>query len=155
MIEAVNSAIANSSLTRVAAVQVDAARVEITTEGGPSAPTAPFISPFISIDSNFDTAVIQIRDSETGDVLKQYPSEQTLSSRARQAQISESRDSGPATPPPAQSQGGSSLSVESINTLQTLDTSNNFANAQLASVALNAGAQSGQAAVTASVDVTA
>ena len=47
----------------------------------PQAPTAPFISPFISFDVNFDTAVLQIRDSSTGDVLRQIPTERTLELR--------------------------------------------------------------------------
>lgn len=148
MIEAVNSAVVNASLIRGNTDQVDVARVEITTGDGPSAPRAPFISPFISIDNNFDTAVIQIRDSETGDVIRQFPTEQTLSTRQRQAQLAESSQSN-ASAQPSASQG-----VETLNTVESADNSNNFANAQLASVALNTGAQSGQVA-TASVNVTA
>lgn len=156
MIEAVNSAVANASLIRGNTGQPDAARLEISTEG-PVAPRAPFISPFISIDSNFDTAVIQIRDSETGDVIRQFPSEQTLSTRAREAQLQESRESNSSNSQVQvqQSQSsGASFSAEALNTVQSADTSNNFANAQLASVALSTGAQSGQVS-SGAVNVTA
>lgn len=152
MIEAVNSAVANASLVRGSANQVDAARVEISTGNGPVAPRAPFISPFISLDNNFDTAVIQIRDSETGDVLRQFPSEQTLSSRAREAQLSESRETNAANSP-VQQQASTSLSIESLSALQA-QTTPDVATAQQASVALNTGAQSGQVPQI-SVDVTA
>lgn len=88
MIEAVNSVISNAPILRGNADQVattqsfaaDAAAVQSVAR----APLAPYISPYISMDANFNKAVLQLRDSETGDVVTQFPSEQTL--RARQKQ---------------------------------------------------------------------
>lgn len=54
---------------------------------------APFISPAIHVDVNFNKAVIQIRDSETGDVQETIPSESDLQRKAR---IEESREKSPA-----------------------------------------------------------
>ncbi|MBI2234624.1 MAG: flagellar protein FlaG [Micavibrio aeruginosavorus] len=47
-------------------------------------PQAPYISPYVHLDVNFDKAVLQIRDSETGDVVRQIPSEPALESARRQ-----------------------------------------------------------------------
>ena len=44
---------------------------------------APFISPAIFVDVNFDKAVIQIRDPDTGDVEETIPSESDLERQAR------------------------------------------------------------------------
>lgn len=55
------------------ATSVDLSALEL--KGGPE---APYISPYISVDINYNKAVLQIRDSDTGDVLKQFPSESRL-----------------------------------------------------------------------------
>ena len=82
MIEAVNSVLANASLSRGSAVQVStSARINLE---APAAPKAPYTSPRIALDTNANRAVIQIRDSDTGDVLTQFPSESRI--RAIQAQ---------------------------------------------------------------------
>ena len=84
MIEAVNSVISNAPLLRGNVAQLAASR-SVAEEISPVAdgPQAPFISPYISIDLNVNKAVIQIRDSETGDVVRQFPSESTLQQRQR------------------------------------------------------------------------
>jgi hypothetical protein len=84
MFEAVNSVLSNAPLVRGAIEQSSVAKpVSFDVGTGPTAPSAPYISPYISIDLNFDKAVLQIRDSDTGDVLTQFPSEETLAARQR------------------------------------------------------------------------
>ena len=88
MIEAVNSAIANASLVRGAAEQLSTARAASASSNAQEAPSrplpqAPFVSPFIFVDVNFDTAVIQIRDSDTGNVVDQFPSQSRLEALQR------------------------------------------------------------------------
>lgn len=79
MIEAVNSVISNAQALKISSAQVDSARTtQVVTESVSEAPQAPYISPFIAVPDGQSKAVIQIRDSDTGDVLKQYPSEARL-----------------------------------------------------------------------------
>jgi len=91
MIEAVNSVLANASLLRGTAEQLStsatvqaAAASSSTGEELSVVPRAPYISPYIEVDNNYNKAVLQIRDSDTGDVLKQFPSKEALEARARQ-----------------------------------------------------------------------
>ncbi len=44
----------------------------------PAAATPAYISPVVRVDSSTQTAVLQFRDSTSGDVTRQYPSEQQL-----------------------------------------------------------------------------
>lgn len=86
MIEAVNSAIANSVLVRGGAEQGASSRVSsqaaAATAESRQVILAPYISPFVYVDNQFNKAVLQIRDSDTGEVQRQFPSEQTLQARA-------------------------------------------------------------------------
>lgn len=98
MIEAVNSVVSNASALRGAADQVSAqralaanpARVQEVAQPSPELPQVPYISPYISIDTNYNKAVLQIRDSDTGDVVRQFPSEESLEVRRLQ-QLRETR----------------------------------------------------------------
>lgn len=47
---------------------------------------APYISPYIHMDVNLDMAVLQIRDSDTGDVVRQIPSDATVEARQREVE---------------------------------------------------------------------
>ncbi|MFP4386380.1 MAG: hypothetical protein ACLFP8_01290 [Alphaproteobacteria bacterium] len=96
MIEAVNSTIANATTVRGMVGQVDSASVSSVTavlpasgsEAMPGAPQAPFVSPFISVDMNYNTPVLQIRDAQTGDVKQQFPTEARLTKvAATQAEL--------------------------------------------------------------------
>ena len=85
MIEAVNSVLQTAPFVRqnteqVSAVDSYAANPERVQR---SAPQAPYISPYIYLDVNYDKAVIQLRNGETGDVEGQYPSEANLKAQAR------------------------------------------------------------------------
>lgn len=107
MIEAVNAVVANASLLRGSAEQASAtrsfaanpARVQEVIQ-------APYVSPFIYVDVNYDKAVLQIRDSDTGDVLKQFPSEQTMAIRSRiaQSQAAQTQPDVPDAPAPQRQQ---------------------------------------------------
>ena len=87
MIEALNSVVSNASAIRIASDQIDVSRASsgsARSGGAPSSPSAPFISPYISVNYNYNEAVIQIRDSNTGDVVDQFPSEARLEQIRRQ-----------------------------------------------------------------------
>ena len=110
MIEAVNSVLSNTSATRVAAEQQSTVRsFAANPERTQEIARAPFISPFISIDRNSNRVLLQIRDSDTGDVVRQFPTEgqlrayrtaQEFSDRqaAREAQGEIAAPSSPVTP---------------------------------------------------------
>lgn len=85
MLEAVTTVASNASLLRGPAEQLSAARsLAANPESTQIVPQAPYISPYVHLDVNFDKAVLQIRDSETGDVVRQIPSEPALESARRQ-----------------------------------------------------------------------
>jgi hypothetical protein len=104
MIEAVNSVLSSAPLLRQSAEQQSAARSNIAApESVQAVVQAPYISPFVSVDVNFDTAVILLRDSETGDTVQQIPSEGRLVARrreesARQLRELQTQELGIATP---------------------------------------------------------
>jgi len=79
MIEAVNSVLSNASSTRTAVEQQSTTR---TTAVNPDkiqeTARTPFVSPYISLDRSSNRAILQIRDSDTGDVVRQYPTESQL-----------------------------------------------------------------------------
>ncbi|MCI5060236.1 MAG: flagellar protein FlaG [Alphaproteobacteria bacterium] len=79
MIEAVNSVIANSSVARAPAEQQSTARsLSANPDKVQEVAEAPYVSPYISIDRSSSRAILQIRDSDTGDVLRQFPTEGQL-----------------------------------------------------------------------------
>ncbi len=79
MIDTVNSVVSNASLLRQSAQQVASAETKPVSKV--TAP--PYLSLQISVNTDYDTAVIEIHDSDTGDVLKQFPNESTLQARQR------------------------------------------------------------------------
>lgn len=86
MIEAANSVALNFSTLRGNAEQVASARSYASNpEKIQEVAQAPYVSPYIYVDVDFDRAVLQIRDSDTGDVVRQFPSESELESRRRAA----------------------------------------------------------------------
>ena len=100
MLEAVSTVVQNAPNARVAAEQVStadsfAANPDRTQR---AAPQAPYVSPYIHDDVNYDKAVIQIRNGETGDVEGQYPSQSRLQEQARAARAEQ------AAPQPSESQ---------------------------------------------------
>ncbi len=95
MIEAVNSSVASASILRAGAQQVNstvAAQVDATAPIA-EAPKAPYISPHITVDVSYNKAVLQIRDSDTGDVKDQFPTKSKLAEiRRAQAQQEQGRE---------------------------------------------------------------
>lgn len=159
MIEAVNSVVANSSLLRGNAEQVSTVQSSANTEAVAQAPRAPYISPYISVDNRFDTAVIQIRDSDTGDVLTQFPSEPTLQSRQRAEALQRAQEAvaeRALTATSAEREVAAPTSVETVTIAQAEAPAQaqGAGVAQAAIAALSTGAQSGQA-VSGNVSVTA
>jgi len=157
MIEAVNSVLANASLSSANAVKasqpapVEAAEPAVL-------PSAPFISPRVSYDSNANKAVLQIRDASTGDVINQFPSESRLraiqaqeaqeaSQAARQERLTGSSQSQSSAPVPSFDAG----SLATLQAGQGVSTSD----VQQAVVAFNAGTSAAAPQSTASVSVTA
>ena len=90
MIEAVNTVLQNAPVSRASSEQVNAANSFAANPEGAQRnplPQAPFISPHIHVDLDYDRAVLQLRNGETGDVIDQFPSEATLKAQARQAAV--------------------------------------------------------------------
>ncbi len=103
MIEAVNSVLQNASVVRASVEQTSTADSFVANpERVQKAAEAPFIGgPHIFIDVNFDRAVIQIHDSDTGDVVAQFPSQSSLEVQARQTASLAAQQSAPAPSPQA------------------------------------------------------
>ncbi len=170
MIEAVNSTIANAALVRNVAEQATAARLQSPPPAEErreiALPQAPYVSPYIKVDTEFDTAVLQIRDSATGDVIDQFPRETTLAARQRQEVLRELADrQSEQTAQPRQqaselrSSGSSAAARPAQGTAyiaQEASTSSapSSSDAQLASAAFASGATSG-ANISRGVSVTA
>lgn len=92
MIEAVNSVLSNAVLARGSAEQQSVARsYAANPERVQEVAQAPYVSPYISMNLNYNKAVLQIRDSDTGDVVRQFPSESQLEAyRKAQATVEDS-----------------------------------------------------------------
>lgn len=82
MIEAVNATLQNAALLRASAEQSSNADV-FTANPARVQKVARAPSMSVYVDVNYDTAVLQFRNSETRDVIDQIPSETLLQSRAR------------------------------------------------------------------------
>ena len=82
MIEAVNSSLQNAALLRASAEQSTNADV-FSANPAPAQKIARAPSLSVYVDINYDTAVLQYRNSETRDVIDQIPSETLLQNRAR------------------------------------------------------------------------
>ena len=149
-VEAVNSVIASSAVARGSVDQISASRaaqVAAPSGDGVSLET-PYRSLNVEIDTNYDRAVLQVRDSQTGDVLNQFPSDTAL--RAQNA----AQQSAAPQPEPlsgSASQGGGSEAGSSVPDISTTD----IAQAQVASQALSAAAQTGVEGLSAGVSVSA
>lgn len=163
MIEAVNSVLANSSLLRGNAEQGGQPRANVAQVDNTKveAPVAPYVSPYIQVDLQANKAVVQIRDSGTGDVVQQFPTEATLRARAAQAELERITSSNAEVRSSSSGTGEGFLAIQqqAVQSSQALQrdvsASSNLrvAEAQIASAALSAGALSGT--TQSSVSVTA
>lgn len=168
MIEAVNSVIASSQLVRSGAEQAAAVRpnavANIAAQPTESAPIilAPYISPFVYVDNQFNKAVLQIRDSDTGEVQRQFPSEETMRARAaaqdalEDTQLQQQQLSSPAAALQTQSlQSATLFAASQIGSdvsapQQASAPAPNVAQAQIASAALSAASAAGPSTSTVS-----
>lgn len=89
MLEAVNSVLSNASYTKpVADQQSVATSYAANPEQVQRVPVqAPYVSLYIKVDVNFDKALLQLRDSDTGDVVQQIPSETQLEAYRRAQEV--------------------------------------------------------------------
>jgi len=117
MIEAVNSVLSNSAATRQAVEQQSTVRsLAANPDRTQEVVRAPFVSPYISLDRNSNRAVLQIRDSETGDVLRQYPTETQLRAyRNAQQNADRERQTLGVNTPDTQNRPGSSANIETTS----------------------------------------
>lgn len=87
MIEAVNSVLQNAQMVRASAVQMSTADSMAANpdqvQKVAAMPQAPYVSPYIHVDVNYNKAVLQLRNGETGDVEDQFPSQTALEAQAR------------------------------------------------------------------------
>lgn len=99
MIEAVNSVLSNAPYTKAVVEQQSTANSFAANPARVQQASlqAPYISLYIKVDTNFDKAVLQIRDSDTGDVVRQIPTESQLEAY-RRAQTSNAVRSASAEP---------------------------------------------------------
>lgn len=85
MLEAVNSVLSNAQYMRAAAEQQSVLNsFAANPDRVQQAPTvAPYLSLHIKVDNYFDKAILQIRDNQSGDVLRQIPTESQLEAYRR------------------------------------------------------------------------
>jgi len=85
MIESVNSVVQSTPLTQANA---QGAAIQATAQKAQEAPReivrAPFISPVVAVNVEYDTAVLEIRNRATGDVVEQIPSDPRLEAQLRE-----------------------------------------------------------------------
>ena len=164
MIEAVNSSLASTQVLRANVEQVSASR-SIADSTAPVAvdhvaeiPKAPYISPYIAIDTANNKAVIQIRDSDTGDVQDQFPSQSRLAQLSQQRARQENTIRNTSTPAPEQVRDNSPapqttdiITVQDVTSAQPSNAS--LPSPQAAAAAFSAVAQSSAPASSAGVSV--
>ena len=99
MIEAVSSTVSNAALVRGQAEQASQARSFAANPDRVQEVPKSGLSLSIGVDLNFDKAILQIRDVETGDVIQQIPTESQLkafqraeATRQQQASAAESTE---------------------------------------------------------------
>jgi uncharacterized FlaG/YvyC family protein len=123
MIEAVNSVLSNVSVLRGPAEQQSAQQnFASNPEKTQVAAKTPYVSPYIAIDRNYNKAIIQIRDSETGDVLRQYPTESQLKAYQAAQQITERREQAETTSVSAVSEVSTPSPSPSIDSVPEIST---------------------------------
>lgn len=90
MIEAVNSVLSNVQASRGVVEQQSTARsLSANPDKTQEVAKTPYVSPYISIDRQSNRAVLQIRDSDTGDVVRQFPTEGQLKAYRTAQEFSE------------------------------------------------------------------
>ena len=88
MIEAVNSVLASAPLLRQNAEQQSGAQASSSPEAVREILKAPYLD-VVRVDVDYDTAVLVLRDSQSGDAVQQIPNEEALIKNKRLAETSE------------------------------------------------------------------
>src|SRR6185436_5985341 len=83
-VEAVNSVLQATPVVRANAEQASAAQSPVRVQ---QVALAPFISPYLTVDVTTNTPVFQIRDSDTGKVLDQIPSQLRVRTQVEESAI--------------------------------------------------------------------
>ena len=84
MIEAVSSTLQAAQVTRGVAEQNSTSEsLSANPDGVQRLAKAPYISPAVDYNYDYNQAVLVLRDSDTGDVVEQIPSETRLEAQAR------------------------------------------------------------------------
>ena len=93
MLEAVNSVLSNNSSTRASAEQVSTVRSFAANPERIQEAARPSITRTITIDNNINRAILEIRDNNSGDVVRQFPTEGQLKAYQTAQQFAASRES--------------------------------------------------------------
>jgi hypothetical protein len=86
MIEAANSVLQTAPAVRTVAEQASSNLESFAANPARAQKVviqAPYVSPYIAIDTDYNRAVLQLRNGETGDVTDQYPSRSRLQELAQ------------------------------------------------------------------------
>jgi hypothetical protein len=86
MIEAANSVLQTAPAVRTVAEQASSNLESFAANPARTQKVviqAPYVSPYIAIDTDYNRAVLQLRNGETGDVTDQYPSRSRLQELAQ------------------------------------------------------------------------
>ena len=137
MVEAITSSVPNLFLVRASAEQANVARSAATAEAKTvRAPQAPYISPYISVDSETNKVVLQIRNGQTGKVIEQLSNtsgstesrtpaptiQQVQSQQSRQTPVDQPREqtqTQTTQPTPAISSAGFGAFARQVSSLQS------------------------------------
>lgn len=90
MIEGINASLVNTQASRAVVNAVDTVKSFAANPNKiQQAPIVkPYISPFVKVDANAEIrAVLQLRDSNSGEVIRQFPTEKQLQAFARSQEI--------------------------------------------------------------------
>lgn len=144
MIEAVNSTLQASQVTRAVAEQTSTSEsLNANPDGVQRIARAPYISPAVDYNYDYNQAVLVLRDSDTGDVVEQIPSETRLAEQARtEAQSFNTEVAAPAQRPNATAEGTGSPAPIVVEQPQTEQRQVEVANVQQIA-AFEAAARSG------------
>ncbi len=90
MVETISTVLSNVPVNR-AAVDTQSTTRSLTANPEKTQEVArtPYVSPYISIDRQSNRAILQIRDSDTGDVVRQFPTEGQLKAYRSAQEFSE------------------------------------------------------------------
>lgn len=164
MIEAVNSVISNAPFTRFETQKVDVTNAQDPLEdtGAVSAAQDDQVSILSSFDAEFSTTVTQILNPQNGQVLLQFPSEQSLEAREFGESTASDTSQDQDSQSPSSTQQAAVAQTVVVTSFDVFESNQNAgtpsanalgaqAQAELAINALNEAAQSGFAALSSEI----